>query len=637
MSAELFLNLRWLPESPPDFAEKVRTASVTEDLVPRLRRLAGHALNVNQLVRLARAVEEARRAGTSLEPLSPFTLGVLSSSTVDFMVPAMIASALRHGINLTCIRSEFGQTLQEVTDGESAINRAQPDAVLLAIDYRGLPLACKTGHRESALAACTAGVAYLNSIREAIRRHTKAICILQTVVPPPEALSGSLDRRLPGSPQWLADCVNRALAESIEGSPDVLLDAASIAASVGTSEWQCPRQWNLGKFAVSESCIPLYADHIARVLGALRGKSRRCLILDLDNTLWGGVIGDDGMDGISLAQGDATGEAHLSLQRLALDLRQRGALLAVCSKNDDAVARQPFRAHPEMLLKEEHIAVFQANWSDKATNIAAIARELSLGLESMVFVDDNPAERGLVRELLPQVAVPEMPNDPAYYARTVAAAGYFEAVAFSSEDAQRADYYQLNARRAELQSRATGVEDYLASLNMGITFSPFDATGRARITQLINKSNQYNLTTRRYTEAEVAAAEADPDSFTLQVRLTDIFGDNGMISVVICRALPEQVWEIDTWLMSCRVLGRRVENMVLSEILEHALQREIRRLRGRYIPTERNGLVKDHFEKLGFKRVATAEGGASVWELAVDHTHLAPGPAVVSRIGFAAA
>jgi FkbH-like protein len=236
--------------------------------------------------------------------------------------------------------------------------------------------------------------------------------------------------------------------------------------------------------------IPLYADHVARVLAAIRGKSRKALILDLDNTVWGGVIGDDGLEGIKIAQGDATGEAHLAVQRLALDLRARGIVLAVCSKNTDEVARGPFLKHPEMLLKLDHIAVFQANWNDKASNIAAIAEELSLGLDAMVFLDDNPVERGLVRKLLPQVAVPELPEDAAHYARTLAAAGYFEAIAFSKEDLMRAGFYQDNAKRAELQNKVGGVEAYLASLNMTITFQPFDSLGRARIVQLINKSNR---------------------------------------------------------------------------------------------------------------------------------------------------
>jgi FkbH-like protein len=374
----------------------------------------------------------------------------------------------------------------------------------------------------------------------------------------------------------------------------------------------------VAKFSFSHEFIPLYADHLARTVAAIRGKSRRVLILDLDNTLWGGVIGDEGLEGIQVAQGDATGEAHLAVQRLALDLRQRGVVLAVSSKNADEIAREPFEKHPEMLLRLEHFAAFQANWNDKASNIQAIAEDLSLGLDAMVFLDDNPAERDFIRTRLPKVAVPELPEDPAWYARTLAAAGYFEAVTFAQEDLKRAGFYQDNTRRLSLQKQLGVTDGYLASLEMTITFQPFDVTGRARIVQLINKSNQYNLTTRRYTDPEVAEAENDPNVFTLQVRLADIFGDNGMISVVICRPGETGVWEIDTWLMSCRVLGRKVEQMVLREILAHARAAGVCRLAGVYRPTDRNKLVVDHFAKLGFAKVGEEESGQTHWELPVE-------------------
>jgi FkbH-like protein len=301
-------------------------------------------------------------------------------------------------------------------------------------------------------------------------------------------------------------------------------------------------------------------------------------------------------------------------------------VLAVCSKNTDEVAREPFLNHPEMLLKLEHIAVFQANWKDKATNIQAIAVELSLGLDALVFLDDNPAERGLVRKLLPEVAVPELPEDPAWYARTLAAAGYFEAVTFAHEDLKRAGFYQDNAKRATLQKQIGGVDAYLQSLDMTITFQPFDATGRARIVQLINKSNQYNLTTRRYTDPEVLEAENDAETFTLQVRLSDIFGDNGMISVVICRPAGKGVWEIDTWLMSCRVLGRKVEHMVLRHMLEEAGAKGIHKIIGIYRPTDRNKLVVEHYAKLGFRKIDEDDAGCTRWELLVNGAEIECAP-----------
>jgi FkbH-like protein len=390
----------------------------------------------------------------------------------------------------------------------------------------------------------------------------------------------------------------------------------------------------MAKLPFSSDFLPLYADHVCRLIAALRGKSRRCLILDLDNTVWGGVIGDDGLEGIKIGQGDPTGEAHLNVQETALALRGRGMVLAVSSKNHDEFARLPFQKHSEMLLREDHIAVFQANWNDKATNIAAIAKELELGLDAMAFLDDNPAERGLVRRILPQVAVPEVPDDPALFARTLLASGYFEAIAFSDEDRKRADFYQDNAKRIALQKQAGDVDGYLASLDMVITFQPFDSVGRARIAQLISKSNQFNLTTRRYSEADVAAAEADPSLLTLQIRLADTFGDNGMICVVICRPDAEYArgWEIDTWLMSCRVLGRKVEQATLAELVRTAKSRGIDRLRGVYKPTARNRLVEDHYRKLGFEQVTAESDGTTVWIFDVASASIPEVPMEIKRI-----
>lgn len=633
----LYAELQWLPPAPADYSARLKAlAAASAPLGSELQALAQYSLDLNQLTRLARVIGKARSEGNSLAPLTPFRLAVLSNSTVDLIVPTLVASAARHGVALEVYVPPYGQVAQEALIPDSQVNSWKPDAVLFALDYRALPLKLSLGDPDASAATVQGVIGYLQALRNGIKTNRNTVCIFQTFAPPAETLFGSLDCVLPGTLRRLIDSVNRELAEFILGSGDVLLDVAGLAETVGLANWHDPQFWNMAKLAFSGQLIPLYADHVARTIAAIRGKSRRVLILDLDNTVWGGVIGDDGLDGIKIAQGDATGEAHLAVQQLALDLRQRGIVLAVSSKNTDEIARGPFEKHSEMLLRLDHIAVFQANWNDKATNIQAIAEELSLGLDAMVFLDDNPVERGLVRKLLPQVAVPELPQEPAYYARTLAAAGYFEAVALAGEDLKRAGFYQDNARRAELQKQVGGVDAYLKSLDMTIIFQPFDATGRARIVQLINKSNQYNLTTRRYTDPEAAAAQDDPDVFTLQVRLTDTFSDNGMISVVICRPGAAGVWEIDTWLMSCRVLGRMVEHMVLREILEHARAAGIRTLAGVYKPTDRNKLVIDHYSKLGFTKVAEEESGLTRWELAVDTADPARAPMKVVSEGFAA-
>jgi FkbH-like protein len=635
MSRAYFENLGWLPKPPSDFNQRCSALKGRVACGAEVRALATHALDENQLERLARAIKALGANRGDLRPLTPFRLGLLGNGTLEFIMPALVASAARHGLALECVSGGYGQVLQDALDPQSEINRFKPDAVLVSMDYRALPLRACPGDKDAASACVAATKQHFESIRQGIRTHTGAVTILQTLAHPPEPLFGSFDRTLVGTLRCLIDEVNGYLSSRVAETNDALLDVEGLAAAVGSAEWFSPAQWNMAKLPFSSSLVPLYADHVARILAAIRGKSRRCLILDLDNTLWGGVIGDDGIDGIKIAEGDPIGEAFRSLQQMVLDLRGRGVVIAVSSKNEDATARLPFQRHPEMLLREEHIAVFQANWKDKASNISAIAATLSLGLDSMVFVDDNPVERGLVRQTLPDVAVPELPEDPAYYARALSAAGYFDTIAFSLEDRGRAAFYEGNARRVALQAEVADLDAYLRSLQMEITFQPFDEVGRARITQLINKSNQFNLTTRRYTETQVASIGQDASCFTLQVRLADTIGDNGMISVVICRATPPDAWEIDTWLMSCRVLGRRVEEMILREIGFHAQSAGIVRLIGRYLPSERNMMVRDHYEKMGFSKVGQEANGSTTWELVLP-VRAPKAPMVVNRLGFAA-
>jgi FkbH-like protein len=617
MSELLYTELQWLAKPPEDFAKRCRALrEATGEVGREVRALASFALDENKLSRLANAIAAVRDRPDALRPLTPFRLGIVSNATSHFMAPALIATAARYGIVLECVESNYGQVMQEALSADSAVNRSRPDAVLVALDYRGLALDAPIGDTGAVEGVMERALGELRTVRDALRRNSGASCIFQTVARPVELSFGSLDLALAGTRRHMIDLFNRRLSADLAGKEDLLLDVAGLAETVGLSAWHDPALWNIGKIPFANTYLPIYADLTCRLIAAVRGKSRRCLILDLDNTLWGGIIGDDGLEGIVLGQGDPQGEAFLGVQSAALALRERGIVLAVSSKNSDEIARLPFRRHPEMLLRENHVAVFQANWNDKASNIRAIADELSLGLESLVFLDDNPAERRLVRDRLPEVAVPELPEDPALYVRTLLAAGYFEAHVYSPEDQKRADFYQDNARRVALQ-RATGdLDAYLETLGMTITFQPFDEIGRARIAQLINKSNQFNLTTRRYSEAQVREMQSDPNCFTLQVRLVDTFGDNGMICVIICRREADD-WLVDTWLMSCRVLGRQVEQAVLQELVRHARGLGITRIVGTYRPTERNRLVEDHYAKLGFTECGSPTEGSTSWSLNV--------------------
>jgi FkbH-like protein len=544
----------WLLPAPADFKARAKAlASSSSPDEAEARRLAAFALDLSQLGTLGKAVSSQLEFFVTKAGFTNLKLGIVSSHTMDYLAGALPATGLRHGLVMNVVLAGYGQAAQQLLDPASEFAAQHLDAVLIAFDYRALGLDVVRLKTEEAEDAVSAAINHVSSMADGVRNTLKATCILQTIVPPTDPVFGSLDARIPGSPRAMIERFNARLLNEVAKANDLVVDVAFLASQIGLSVWNDARGWHKAKLPASLDTTPLYADYICRLLGAARGKARKCLVLDLDNTLWGGVIGDDGVDGIALGQNSAVGEAHVALQRFLLELRRRGVILAVCSKNDDAVARIPFREHPEMVLKEDHIAVFIANWSDKANNLREIAATLNIGTDSLVFLDDNPVERAQVRLLLPEVAVPELTQDPADYIGLLANAGYFEAIGLSAEDMARAEFYQANAQRVSLQ-KIGNLEEYLRSLQMVATISPFDAIGRVRIAQLVNKSNQFNLTTRRYSESEIEAMEKDASKFCLQVRLADHFGDNGMISVVIFDIDTEE-WNCDTWLMSCRVLG----------------------------------------------------------------------------------
>lgn len=636
-------DLPWLPSAPDDVRSLHRALDLSDPSIGNgIQKLANYNLKPADATGLGKVIARALAAGNELIPLSRYSLGVLSNATTDFIIDALPAAAARHGVAASAIAAPYDQILQQALDPGSALHRAKPDAVLLAVDHRWLGFDSLNLGKD-VTAQIDLAIARFAEVVNALRQVGGLTAILQTIPAPPLPLFGSFDRRMPASPRALIDEVNRRLVTLAAESGNYLLDVAALAEGVGTDTWFDPVVWHSYKLPFASRCVPIYADLVGRLLGAIRGKAKKCLVLDLDNTVWGGVIGDDGIDHIVLGSGSALGEAFLAVQRMALNLRERGIMLAVSSRNEDATARAPFKEHPEMLLRDEHISVFQANWLDKASNIEAIAKELNIGVDAMVLLDDNPAERAYVRAALPMVGVPELPSDASWYPWFLSAAGYFEAIGFTVEDRLRVETYAADARRAAVMARSHDLGDYLRSLEMTINLAPFDQRSRQRIAQLINKSNQFNLTTRRYTEAEVAAAEADPSVFTLQARLRDRFGDLGMIAVVICRPSicdGEPAWMIDSWLMSCRVLGRQVEMAMLSEIVAAAKQHGVRHLLGLYRPTAKNAMVNDHYAKLGFEtleisstgdrhyRLHTTDFGPPVLPMAFERASVSLEPAI---------
>jgi FkbH-like protein len=614
--------LSWLPAAPAlsEALQAIDRDEQPERVWSKLVELANSRIDSLGTLRLDRKLAlRFGEAPPSALSTKPIRLAVLASSTVEHLLPAARIGALRRGLWLTTYTCSYGQYSQELLDPDSALHQYRPDAVLFALDSHhmlaGFEASDSADNVEERLElVCTQMVRHW-----AIARNTFGKVIQQTVLPVHPLAFGNNEHRLAGSRARLVDRLNERIRSSADREGVDVLAIDTRAAQDGIRAWHDPALWHRAKQEVHPAAAPLYGDLLGRLLAAQQGRSYKCLVLDLDNTLWGGVIGDDGLEGIVLGQGNALGEAFAAFQQYARTLSQRGVILAVCSKNDETNALQPFDQHPEMVLRRSDIACFIANWTDKAANLRSIAERLNIGLDSLVFVDDNPFERNIVRRELPAVAVPELPDDPALYASCLAEAGYFEGVRLTAEDLERTRQYQANHQRESLKTSETNLDEYLHSLKMEMRWSRFDRVGLQRIVQLINKTNQFNLTTKRYSDETVIELISDQRALTLQIRLVDQFGDNGIIAIAIGR--PEAGGTeigIDTWLMSCRVLGRQVEQATLNLIAAEARRLGATRLLGEYRPTAKNGMVCTHYAKLGFTQLDEQAGGITRWELPLD-------------------
>lgn len=543
--------------------------------------------------------------------LKPVRVALLATSTVDHFRDVLRLYLTREGFDADIHQCEYDTIFQTGLDPASDLYRFNPDVVWIFTNHRdcGLP----QGRDDVELAAMDA-VARLSTLWQAIQNNSTAHIIQNNADFPLESVFGNYAVQYAKSPLNFLRRFNLELAAAVPRGVSVL-DMESLSAIFGRCRWHDERYWYHSKNAFALDAAGLVAHAAARLVGAFKGLARKCLVLDLDNTLWGGVIGDDGIGGIALGEGSAEGEAFLAFQRYCKDLGSRGVILAVCSKNDIDIATDAIVNHPDMVLRLDDFAHIVCNWSNKADNIRAIAQTLEIGLDSIVFVDDNPAERALVRAELPMVAVPELPGDPALYVRTVDEARYFETIALSAEDWTRGSMYRGNAKRRELQGQFTDLDTYLRDLDMVAERGRLDAQHLPRAAQLINKSNQFHLTTTRYTEAEIKAMDAAADGEGWWFKLADRFGDNGLISVIILRA-QEDVLTVDTWVMSCRVLARGMEEFIHNHMLEVARRRGLTTIAGLYIPTKRNKLVEKLFDRLGWTP-AEAQGETRRWTLDV--------------------
>ena len=612
--------MSWLPIAP-DFRGDLRTALDSTEPVyclENLAALAAYRLGFLETVQLDRAYgrSDLKQAPGFL----PMRLAVLASSTVDHLLPAIRVAGLRRRLLIDVQSGGYGQYRQDLLDPTSALHQFAPQAVLFSLTAKeaisAIPLTATAAEVEETIAGL---IEELRSFWRKAREICSGVILQQTFLDVTEPLFGSFDRFVPGAPARVVARLNDRLCEAVAQDGVLLLDVARASERDGIDAWFEAGRWLQGKLEIAPQAAPVYGDMVARILAAQRGLSKKCLVLDLDNTLWGGVIGDDGIEGIVLGEGSAAGEAHLALQHYAKRLKERGVILAVCSKNDPGIAEAVFHDHPEMVLRRSDIAAFLANWDDKAKNLKAIATRLNIGIDSLVFVDDNPVERARVRQSLPMVAVPELPEDAAQYVRCLADAGYFEAVSFTLEDRDRAQQYAENAERDALLESAQSMDEFLRGLKMSVRFGPFTAVDQPRVVQLINKTNQFNTTTRRYTSEEIAILTNLHSALTLQFRLLDRIGDNGLVSAMILRPTPEDedVLEIENWVMSCRVFGRQLEHEAMNIAVEAARQRGARALVAEYIATSKNNVISALYSSLGFAAAnqTVSTSGATRWFL----------------------
>ena len=538
-------------------------------------------------------------------------VGVIGTYTTTQLTAMLRLAALRAGIDVEPYESGFDQYRQELLDPASALHAFGADYVVLATHEGALQLPSFSDRPKDDVAT---EVERWRSLWEALDRSSGARLIQHGFAIRPEAPFGHLSRSLAGSRYAMAEAVNVALGELAGGRVDVV-DCDRLAAGFGKWRWFDDRYWYAAKQAVALDAVPLLARHTAAVLGASLALSRKCLVLDLDNTLWGGIIGEDGLAGIQLGAG-VEGEAYVAFQRYVLELKERGVILAVVSKNDEEDAREPFRKHPDMAISLDDIAAFVANWDDKPTNLRRVAEMLNIGLDALVMVDDNPAERQIVRQLTPEVDVVVLPSHPSGYVRALAHYLYLEPAAFTQDDRSRTAQYRARAEALELESSASSIEDFYRSLKMRATIAPFDELNLLRIVQLIGKTNQFNVTTRRHDDRTVRRMMADENVVDLFLKLEDNLADHGLVAVLIA-VRDGSVLDIDTWLMSCRVIGRTVELALAASLCRRASELGCSTLRGTYVPSTRNAIVADLYPRLGFGLVSD-DDGVTIWEYDIE-------------------
>jgi FkbH-like protein len=564
---------------------------------------------ISSQVRDFQALRKLLKAGAP-DGAPRFKLALLGDSATQFFAQAIRGAGIAHGFDIDVWEAEFDQIERQLLDGTSEYHGQGVDVtVIFKATHKLLqrfnklqPAARRNFARDS--------IAELEKLAVAAKSGGGRV-IVCNFPEEDDAVFGQFSSKTPESFIHQVRQLNVLLQDlAVRDAGIFICDLSGIQNTIGRVRFWDAVIYTNTEMVLSLDALPLAAEAVVKIAETLRGVFKKCVICDLDNTLWGGVIGDDGIENIQIGQ-LGIGKAFSALQQWVKKLRQRGIIVCVCSKNDDAVAREPFEKHPDMVLRTDDIAVLVANWENKADNIRKIQRILNIGFDSMVFLDDNPFERNLVRKELPAVTVPELPEDPAVWLDFLSAENFFETASHSEADAARTEQYQVEAARVALQESFTNEDDYLRSLEMVSEARPFDNFSAPRVAQLSQRSNQFNLRTVRYTEDDIKRMMSSPDHLTRSLTLRDKFGDNGLVCAVILERRSDVLF-IDTWFMSCRVLKRGMEAFTLNAIVDLARGSGFKVVAGEYLPTAKNGMVRDHYQQLGF------EYRDGIWLLDVD-------------------
>ena len=572
-------------------------ASETKSEQAEILRELHFPVSPEKVMRMRRALKKELLTQPNLLPTRIAILGGSTTTEVKSMLELFL---LAQGIQPTFYESGYNRYAEDVQFENASLWSFKPDVVFIHTTWHNVSEFPELMEAEAAVEErVRREVARFESLWDKIHADLGALIIQNNFDLPRLRPLGNQEAFEPSARVNFLMRLNAEFAAYARIHPNLLInDILYLSAQVGLNTWHGHTYWYNFHMAVSPVATVALAQNVAAIAKSVYGRSKKCLVLDLDNTLWGGVIGDDGLQNLVLGRDHPVGEAFLDFQRYVKDLRRRGVILAVCSKNDAENAKEGF-SHPDSILKLEDFSSFKANWNPKPANIREIAAELNIGLDSIVFVDDNAAERALVADQLHEVATPELGSDVTRFAEILESEGYFEVHKVVQDDLNRSGYYSSNTQRSTFQSSFNDYGEFLASLEMTAEIASFSPVYLERITQLINKTNQFNLTTRRYTGAEVETIAHDPAFITLYGRLADKFGDNGLVSVLVGHTVNDTL-EIDLWLMSCRVLNREMELAMFDALMEQCKARGIHKIVGFYIPSKKNSMVSDHYLKLGF-------------------------------------